>query len=397
MTLLFQTLNYGACAQVYYDIKDLEVLEREKNFDEFLVHVNDIRPSERGRHWKEMYQNMAIGLVDYKMKTHDFSLETWRQVDQLGRSSALNNDEFFQLRRSLYAKKYFSECFRKTTLISEVAKKTEEAKLCDSIISTYWTYTKKDPDIGLEIAAILEANHSGLKLWPFYEKASKDSISNLYCKKPAVQTAIMNKLYEETFTPEFDGNYRKLVNKFLSEDCFNEMSSPLKNMLSSPKSNGLEKEMAMNLLEAKSKLTSEELDLYAILFLLDGPVVGEKMNLAWKKVENLGENFPKRQKILGLIEKLPIIPDKIFKDPNLPRHKAIINLFAKNFPEYLNYYGSTCIKFISNSGDGLLNVSSSFQCNEFLKAAGAVTKEEKGLSGPWVSDSVQRQYSGLKK
>jgi hypothetical protein len=175
------------------------------------------------------------------------------------------------------------------------------------------------------------------------------------------------------------------------------MSSPLKNMLSSPKSNGLEKEMAMNLLEAKSKLTSEELDLYAILFLLDGPVVGEKMNLAWKKVENLGENFTKRQKILGLIEKLPIIPDKIFKDPNLPRHKAIINLFAKNFPEYLNYYGSTCIKFISNSGDGLLNVSSSFQCNEFLKAAGAVTKEEKGLSGPWVSDSVQRQYSGLKK
>ncbi|RPJ79307.1 MAG: hypothetical protein EHM20_01770, partial [Alphaproteobacteria bacterium] len=72
--LFFQSINLGHSAEVYYDLKDLEVLEREKNFEEFLLHVNDIRPSERGKHWKEMFQGMAMGMVDYKIKTRDFSL-----------------------------------------------------------------------------------------------------------------------------------------------------------------------------------------------------------------------------------------------------------------------------------------------------------------------------------
>lgn len=384
-------------AQVFYDLKDLEVLEREKNFEEFLLHVNDIRPSERGRHWKEMFQNMAMGLVDYKIKTHDLSLETFRQIEQIGRSSAMNNDEFFQLKRSIFAKKYFSECFRKASLVIESKKLEEEKNLCVTELSSFWFFSKKDPDMGLDLAAILESNKSDLLRWPFYEKAVKDSIANFYCKKPAVQQAIMNKLSEETYNPEFNGNYKTLVNRIVPEICFNEMILPLKETLRSIKSNGLEKEMALNILDAKGNLSQDELDLFAVLFLLDGPVVGDKMNIAWKKVEALSENYPKRQKLLAQIEKLALIPDKIFKDPNLPRHKAIINLFAKNFPEYLNYYGSTCIKYISNSGTEQLNVSSSYQCNEFLKAAQAVKKEDKGQSTPWVSDSVESQYSGLRK
>jgi hypothetical protein len=395
--IFFQSINLGAAGPVFYDLKDLEVLEREKNFEEFLLHVNDIRPSERARHWKEMFQNMAMGLVDYKIKTHDFSLETFRQIEQIGRSSAMNTDEFFQLKRSVFAKKYFSECFRKASLVIESPKKEEEKNLCVTELSSFWFFSKKDPDMGLDLAAILESNQSSLKLWPFFAPAIKDSISNFYCKKPVVQQAVLNKLYEETFSLEFNGNYKTLVNRIIPENCFNEMIPSLKEALTSTNTNGLEKEMSLSILEAKGLLTKDELDLYAVLFLLDGPVVGDKMNIAWKKVEALSENYPKRQKLLEQIEKLPIIPDKIFKDPNLPRHKAIINLFAKNFPEYLNYYGSTCIKYITNSGTGPLNVSSSFQCNEFLKAAQAVKKEDKGQSAPWVSDSVESQYSGLRK
>ena len=397
--IFFQSINLGVSAQAFYEIKDLEVLEREKNFEEFLLHVNDIRPSERGRHWKDMFQNMAMGLIDYKIKTHDFSLETFRQIEQIGRSSAMNDDQFFQLRRSLFAKKYFAECFRKASLESESTKILSEASknLCENELSSFWFFSKKDPDIGLDLAAILESNSSTLKLWPFYEPAIKDSIANFYCKKPPVQKAVMNKLYEETFSREFNGNYRTLVNRLVPEKCFEEISLPLKESLTSVRSNGLEKEMALNILEAKGMLSEEELDLYAVLFLLDGPVVGDKMNVAWKKIENLSENFPKRQTLLEKIGKLSIIPDKIFKDPNLPRNKAIINLFAKNFPEYLNYYGSTCIKYISNTGSDLLNVGSSFQCNEFLKAAESFKKESGSLNSPWISDSIQTQYSALRK
>lgn len=395
--LLFHSINLSLAASVFYELKDLEVLEREKNFDEFLLHVNDIRPSERGRHWREMYQNMAIGLVDYKIKSRDFSLETWRQIEQIGRSSAMNKDEFFQLKRSLYAKKYFTECYNTASLASESSQKEKQKNLCTNELSSFWLFSKKDADTGLDLAAILESNQATIPLWPYYAPAVKDTIAPFYCKKPNVFRAIINKLYEETYLPQFDGNYKLLVNRVLPEGCFNEIVSPLKEMLSSINSNGLDKEIALNLLEAKNKLSPDELDLYAILFLLDGPVVGDKMNIAWKKVEKLSENFTKRQNLLDQIKKLPVIPDKIFKDPNLPRHKAIINLFANNFPEYLNYYGSTCLKYITHTSSELLNVSSSYQCREFLKAAEANKKENKGQSTPWLSDSIETQYSGLKK
>ena len=395
--LFFQTTNIGFCSQAFYELKDLEVLEHEKNFEEFLLHVNDIRPSERGKHWREMYQDMAMALIDNKIKMKDFTSSTFKEIEQIARSSTLNNDEFFQLKRSQFAKKYFSECFRLTSLENESLKKSSSQNICETELGSFWLFSKKDPDMGLDLAVLLESYKSTMPLWPFYEVAIKDSISDFYCKKATVQKAIMNKLYEKTYSSDFNGNYKALINRLLPENCYKEIVAPLKESLSSIESNGLEKEIAINILEAKGELSPDELDLYAVLFLLDGPVVGDKMNIAWKKIEALVDNFPKRQKLIGLIEKLPIIPDKIFKDPTLPRHKAIINLFAKNFPEYLNYYGATCIKYISNSSLAPLNVSSSYQCNQFLKAAQSVRHENQGNSARWISDSVDARYSAIKQ
>lgn len=403
--ILFQTINLGRCAQLYYDLKDLEVLEREHNFEEFLLHVNDIRPSERGKHWREMFQVMAMGSIDYKIKIRDFSLTTYRDIEKISRSEAMHDDQFFQLKRSIYAKKFFTECFKQIPKISEFMsesladsiKNKASKNLCETELSSFWFYSKKDPDVGLELAAILENNQSLLKTWPFYERAIKDSIAEFYCKKPEIQRAIVNKLYEESNNVDFLGNYKSLVNRIVPEICFEQILGPLKELLSSNKSSGLNKEMALNILEAKQKLSKDEEYFYSILYLLDGPIVGDKMNLAWKRVEELGENYQKRLKILGQIEKIPLIPDKIFKDPNHPRHKAIINLFAKNFPEYLNYYGMTCVKYINHQGSEFLNVSSSFQCREFLKAAQGTLTNKKGIGLPWISDSINRQYSGLKK
>lgn len=397
LLILFHSINSGFPAQVFYDLKDLEVLDHEKNFEEFLLHVNDIRPSERDRHWKEMFQTMAMGLVDYKIKTKDFSLATYRQIEQIGRSSAMMKDEFFQLKRSIYAKKYFTECFKRASSVTETVKKDQEKNLCETELSSYWYFSKKDPDLGLDLAAILESSETSLKLWPFYSPAVKDSIANFYCKKPAVFQAVMKKIYDESFNVDFDGNYKTIIDRIVSPKCFNEIAGPLKESLTSIKINGLDREMALNILEATGKLSKDELDLYAILYLLDGPVVGDKMNIAWKKVEALSESYQKREKLLKQIEKLPIIPDKIFKDPNLPRHKAIINLFAKNFPEYLDYYGMSCIKYMNNTSEVPMNISSSIQCNEFLKAAEASKKPNSDQATPWISDSVESQYSALKK
>lgn len=376
-----------------YTLKDLQVLEQEKNFEEFLMHVNDIRPSERQKLWKDMYQSMAMELVDYKTRTKDFSMQAYRQIEDIGRSSALFNDEFFQLKRSIYAKTFFSECYAQASEKKD-AQKTAGIKTCDSELNSFWYFSKKDADVGLEFAKLVDRYPSTLKNWPFYQRAINDSVASLYCEKPDIQRAVIKKLTEESFDSEFDGNYKTLITRFVPEKCFAKIIPSLRLGLQSTVTNGLEKEMAMNLLSAAGKLTKEEEDLYAVLYMLDGPVVGDKMNLAWKKIEDLSTQYTKRMKILAQIKSLPLIPDKIFKDAGLPRNKAIINLFAKNFPEYLNFYGESCVKYLENKSEFTGNIASSLQCNEFLKTASDLKKTE---NTEWVNDSVQRSYSGLRK
>lgn len=357
------------------------------------MHVNDIRPSERQKLWKDMYQSMAMELVDYKTRTKDFSMQAYRQIEDIGRSSALFNDEFFQLKRSIYAKTFFSECYAQASEKKD-AQKTAGIKTCDSELNSFWYFSKKDADVGLEFAKLVDRYPSTLKNWPFYQRAINDSVASLYCEKPDIQRAVIKKLTEESFDSEFDGNYKTLITRFVPEKCFAKIIPSLRLGLQSTVTNGLEKEMAMNLLSAAGKLTKEEEDLYAVLYMLDGPVVGDKMNLAWKKIEDLSTQYTKRMKILAQIKSLPLIPDKIFKDAGLPRNKAIINLFAKNFPEYLNFYGESCVKYLENKSEFTGNIASSLQCNEFLKTASDLKKTE---NTEWVNDSVQRSYSGLRK
>lgn len=380
-----------AASDVLYTLKDLEVLEREKNFEEFLKHVNDIRPSERQKLWKDMYQSMAMEMINYKLKTRDFSLKAYKEVENLGRTSAMGNDEFFQLKRSLYAKKFFSECYQ---VASKQQENSLDYKTCDNELNSFWYFSKKDADVGLYFASLVEKYPSTLKTWPFYQRAINDKVAPIYCSQRSVQNAIIGKLTQESFKSDFDGNYKNLINRFVPEECFLKLVAPLRISLTSPKTSGLIKELALNILEAKDKLTKDEEELYAITYLLDGPVVGDKMNIAWKKVELFGENYEKRKKILNELKKLDFLPDKIFKDPLLPRHKAIINLFAKNFPEFLNYYGESCLSYLENKSDSASNITSTYQCHEFLKAA---TTAKLNKESEWVNDTITIKYSSLKK
>jgi hypothetical protein len=388
-----EVLGQTRTPAVIYDLKDLAVLERERNFEEFLLHVNDIRPSERQKLWRDMYQSMAMEMIDYKLKTKDFSMKAFKQIESVGRSSAMSNDEFFQLKRSLYAKKFFTECYNQASERKSPLN-TQGFKTCDTELNSFWYFSKKDADIGLELVRLIEKYPSTLNTWPFYQRAINDSASAIYCERPDIQRAIISKLTKESFDPNFNGNYLTLTNRIVPERCFSKLIPSLGLALKSSTTNGLDKELALNLLEATKNLTKDEEDLYAIFYLMDGPVVGEKMNLAWKKIEKLGELYIKRQQILTQIKSLPQMPDKIFKDPNLPRHKAIINLFAKNFPEYLNYYGESCLNYLENKSETPLNISSSFPCHEFLKTARDLKKNEKM---DWVNDTVTTKYSSLRK
>ena len=116
------------------------------------------------------------------------------------------------------------------------------------------------------------------------------------------------------------------------------------------------------------------------------------MNLAWKLTEALSENFTRRNKILEKFKTIELIPDGLFIDPSSTRNKAVINLFAKNFPELLSYYGKNCVNFLK--GKENTAVTSSLNCQKFLKVADEIKSNDHII---WVNDSISTEYSAIKK
>ena len=378
-------------ANQLYSLKDLSVLEKEKNFEEFLAHVNDIRPSERLKQWKEMYQSMAMVMIDEKLKIKDFSLVTYKKIESLSRTNTLLNDEVFQLKRSQYSKKFFTECYSGQIKNTDLPVTTA---LCDDELSSFWHFSRKDPDLGIELARIVEKNNGKINTWLFYQKAINDNTAPIYCEKPDVQRAIIKKITQEIFDSEFNGQYGTLLKRLIPDKCFVKLISPLRMALESPQSTGLDKEISFQLLDVSKNLKSMEYYYYAVLYLIDEPLTGERMNVSWKKIEELSEKYGLRMEILDKIKSTNILPDKIMRSPATKRNKAIIHLLAKHFPEFLDYYAKSCLDYLQYKNDPTRPVTTGFQCHEFLKTAQEVKKNE---NIQWISDSIQTRFSALKK
>ena len=365
-----------------YSMDDFIVLSNERNFKEFLEHVNDVRPSERSNRWKTMYKQMVIDMINYKSTTNDYKKESFQLIENHARSSALFKDEALQIKRNDYVKKYLKTCF------SALEKNSSS---CLSDLQSYWFFSNKDPDMALHLANLIETHSTGTNAWSYYAVAIKDAGNNYYCNRPEVQKAIFDKINADTFSSGFDNNYKKLITSNIPMECFNKLTTRLREMVRSTDANGLSKELALNLMTETKLLKENESELYATIYLSDGPVVGDRMNISWKIIENLGRNFSQRQKVLEEVKKLSVIPDYTFKHPKNLRNKAIINLFHQNFPELLNYYGESCLNYITHSKDS--NISS-YQCKEFLAEASDLKNKEKI---DWINDKISTQYSATKK
>lgn len=361
-----------------YSIKDLEILEKEKNYQEFFKHAYDLKPSLRTKYWKKLYSSMAIGLIDEKLKLKDYSTKTFEDVEAFNKNVHLSEDEIFQNKRNQYALNYFKECFALNS------NKTD----CEKKLTIHWENSNKDADNALYFAKLADLNNLKIDTWTFYHSIVHDQIAPLYCKKMEVQHAIIKKIELITYNSEFDGNYKIMIAKLMDDKCFKELIPTFKAALYSNKTSGMDKELALNILWQHKLLTNNEIDIALTNYLLSGPVVGEKMNLAWKLIESLAENYPRRKIILDGIKAFDLIPDKIFEDPKSERNRAIINLFTKNFPELINYYAQNCMDYINNvEGSKAPNKTT---CDRFLNTANAEKNN-------WVSDSIKTQYSSLKK
>jgi hypothetical protein len=367
-----------------YNLKDLEILEKEKNYNEFFEHAYELRPSERTKSWKKLYVKMALTMLDEKIRLKEYNLNSFKEIEKISQNPNLIDDEIYQNKRVQFSIKYFKNCFEENL----------DKNSCVNDLYRHWENSTQDAEAALSYLQLLSTyTNNNRDTWTFYNSIVTDQVAPLYCKKPEIQKAIFQKISIESFNDDFDGNYKKIIGKLISEKCLNALYPNLKDAIISTQVNGLNKEQALDILWQLNQISDEEKDYFLVIYLFGGPVVGQKMNLSWNLVESLSENYLRRMKILNHFKKLELIPDNIFIDPNSPRNKSIINLFAKNFPEVLNYYGIECVNFLK--GKEKSHVTSSLTCKQFLEAS--IKLKSELTSNKWLSDSISTEYSSIKR
>ncbi len=358
-----------------YTIQDLEQLQVNKNFSEFLAHAHDIRPSERNKHWKEMLQTMAVGQLDFLLTKRIFNKKSFKLIEAAALWPELLEDEFFQVKRNRFAQFYLENCFEKR----------EDKASCKNDLLNFWNASNQNPDLAMSLANVLSTFTEEKEFWSFYQKVAKSNSEEFYCPKPQVKKSILTHLRKNLSSVEEKKYVKKFIDDNLGATCWNSILPDLKSLLFS-KSFTL-RDFSYKVLSSKEALTQIELDSFLAYYILTNPIKGDTFNLSWALVEKVGDNYARRMNVLKELKKIDPLPGEVFSSTDVQKREAIINLFANNFPEYIDYYAKTCVNFLKGIGD-FPRGNPTLYCNELYGAS---------KSKRWISQPLKIQYSSLKK
>lgn len=367
--LLVALLSINAFA-VRYTIEDLRVLYQEKSHHEYMKHYLDVRPSKRDVEWKKMTREMATSLTDELIAKNQITRENFNKLTKYIENRNLKAYAFFTLAYSKFSRLYFSKCNH-----------------CKDDLDRYISHSARYPDIDFDVYRSLDK-----KLQPQYDSLvkapllSNDSI--YYCKEQQGQEALLNILLKEVNrTDSKDAIIAKAKNIF-NPDCLNGFKKEDINQILMHAN--YSSEIIYLTFKAFDKIDKQTNDLFLMNYLLTNPVPGPIMNMAWNEVETLSADYKKRQKVLaGLVSQHPLSGEIFHRrnDTATTKSKVIIKRFAKNFPEYINFYAQTCLDFYNGTKKFPLG-NPALHCDDFMS-------EE--IAGPWLSDEVRLNYSSIKK
>ncbi len=381
--LLIKNAQTNPGLDLNYSMKDLEILERQENYEEFFLHAKDIRPSERGPIWKAMVQNMAEGMAFSKMSKRDFKQNTLAQIENLSDWIEIKESEIFAVKRSEYLINYFQECVKEKYPYCQ--NELEKAwRKSDLVIPSYVELglafaellqkiaLNNNPDgeevIKLESSAIKKAPVTKGNLtahsYEFFKAAFSDRFGAIYCLRENVKNAafyhLMGLGLKYLETPEA----RIKLTGTVSDHCLSAMNDYLHHQLSS--SNRQVRETAYLVLELKHLTREREQDAYLISYLLDGPEVGDTFNQAWARLTKLGEKFERRQEVLKTLKEQDFLPDNLLAHFDLKKIKIILDRFKTYFPEYFDFYARSCLNYFSGIGE-FENGNPTLNCEALIK------------------------------
>lgn len=353
-----------------YTLADLRVLYSEKSYNEYMKHHLDVRPSKRDFEWKKMTREMATAQADEFIKKEQVTRENFNLLTKYIENKNLKAYAFYTLAYSKFARLYFKKCNN-----------------CIKDLDRYISHSARYPDIDFDIYKNLnnsiKSNYDNLVKAPL---KSNDSI--YYCKEEQGQKALVKILVDEIGREDTKDTIVKKSKDIFNPDCLNGFSKEDIHAL-------LDKadytsEIIYLTFRAFEKIDDITSDTYLMTYLLTSPKPGPIMNMAWNQIEMLSANYKKRMKIFDNLKKQYPLSGEIFERKNgkvAEKSKIIIKRFAENFPEYLNFYGETCLNFYSGKVK-FARGNPALHCDDFMA-------EE--VAGKWMSDTVRLKYSGAKK
>ncbi len=377
-----------------YSIVDLEVLEREKNYQEFLDHAHDILPSNRDQHWINITQNMITGYIEELINKKTFNQKNFKRIEEISRWSVANS-AIVQSKRANYGLQYLKICFS-----DDLIKLTQNVKIGDSPIAiinlidedsnecvadlySMWNNTQNsenDHALAIKLGNLLAQFVQTDKLWSFFAIGAKSQFSEFYCKESYLLQELKKQTAKILSTPNFDNEQiKKKVDNLVNSDCWKMAFPVYKKDLESTEL--IIFENAFKLLTSFDQLNDEEKDYYYTRYLLSDPPNGELFNYAWNAVQLLGQKFERRTKILKKVEGLDPLPGKSFKSVDLSRREILISFIGKNLPEYIDSYGKTCIDYLKGR-ESFPNGNPTIECHELFRSNSKAIKQ--GLRNEYV-------------
>ena len=190
---------------------------------------------------------------------------------------------FFLLKRKDFIVGYLQECFKTQRgcleMAKEILKQTPMKREFSDIPAAF----------GVEV---LEHTTAPLNdLHPFFKYALISDQAKFLCQKPLVRRYIFDWFKEFNLNSRTSKEIKLFTADNFSPKCFESVMNHYITSFSDL-AGPIDREQILNWIIATEYLSEAEIDTLLTIYLLKNPVNGDVFNLAWNRIQKLGENFP---------------------------------------------------------------------------------------------------------
>ncbi len=363
--ILLYFLAFQALGSQRYSLADLEVLSKDKASKEFLDHAMDILPSKRTKHWRSLVQDNSEKWIDKLLFQKKITYAHFQYIESLADWPALKRHEFFLQKRRFFLKSYLLK-----------GPGTLAQKIRIAMQAFYSTSS------GLQKSSL------ALMIYHLYhQQLSYTQKSTLMTTSLSLtsQSFLCQQKLLAPFIFEFLRENQQKKSTLLSKDCWKLFKKNLTQGMSSSKHTI--RETSYHWLTKNKMISSEDIDIYLSLFLIHGPVIGETFNRAWRRLSILGQDYERRKKVINRLQKLDPLPDGLLTGHDQKKKKTVLAHFAKNFPEYWDYYAQSCIDYYQGK-EKFKNGNPTLYCKELFHLSSKLSIPHAGLKKKFRSLSI---------